>query len=288
MRSAPWLASRSDCRGAAATGADVSIGAGPCSGCRDATVRLDPVDPWRSGAGSSVAGLCQRGGGPDPGASLFRWRASCAWHPEIQLLDADGKQVAELSSDDDGRFRAQVPAVGDYRVVAKSGDGHRAEWPIAASELIGVLDDVTLTTSTALAAGISSSVADASNVGESPNGIPATPPSPAESSLQDDEACFPAGEDLDLVLSVAIERGFEQALEQAVGQRLEQAIGQRLEQAVARQVLPLREALAEAQAQASLRDLLGGLGYIAGLAGFALWWTRRRERRHSVKDNSDG
>ncbi|MEA1052507.1 hypothetical protein U5801_22255 [Lamprobacter modestohalophilus] len=207
---------------------------------------------------------------------------------EIQLLDADGKQVAELSSDDDGRFRAQVPAVGDYRVVAKSGDGHRAEWPIAASELIGVLDDVTLTTSTALAAGISSSVADASNVGESPNGIPATPPSPAESSLQDDEACFPAGEDLDLVLSVAIERGFEQALEQAVGQRLEQAIGQRLEQAVARQVLPLREALAEAQAQASLRDLLGGLGYIAGLAGFALWWTRRRERRHSVKDNSDG
>ncbi|WP_207148805.1 hypothetical protein [Lamprobacter modestohalophilus] len=211
---------------------------------------------------------------------------------EIQLLDADGKQVAELSSDDDGRFRAQVSAVGDYRVVAKSGDGHRAEWPIAASELVGVFDDVTPTPAAAPAAGVSSPAVSVTSEAESPDRMRAAPPAPAASSLQDDEACIRAGADLDLTLSVAIERGFEQALEQAVEQSLEQAVEQALghavEQAVARQILPLREALAEAQAQASFRDLLGGLGYIAGLAGLGLWWTRRREQRHSVKDNSDG
>ncbi|MFP4077364.1 MAG: hypothetical protein ACLFTD_12930, partial [Halochromatium sp.] len=59
-----------------------------------------------------------------------------------------------------------------------------------------------------------------------------------------------------------------------------------VEQAVARQLRPLREALAEAQARVAFRDLLGGLGYIAGLAGLGLWWTRRR--RPSGADDADG
>ncbi|MBK5939451.1 hypothetical protein [Halochromatium roseum] len=207
---------------------------------------------------------------------------------EIQLLDADGQQVAELSSDDDGRFRAQVSVVDDYRVVAKSGDGHRAEWPIAASELVGVFADVRPTPPTAPAVDVSRPAAGVANERESPNRIPASPPASTESSLQDDEASFPAGADLDLALSVASQRGLEPWLQHVIEQAIEQTLGQTLEQALARQVRPLREALAEAQAQASLRDLLGGLGYIAGLAGLGLWWTRRREQRHSVKDNSDG
>ncbi|MEA3640620.1 MAG: carboxypeptidase-like regulatory domain-containing protein [Lamprobacter sp.] len=188
---------------------------------------------------------------------------------EIQLLDADGQRVAELSSDDEGRFRAQVPAAEEYRVVAKSADGHRAEWPIAASELVGAFDAVTA--SAAPAAGVSSN-------GLSPDLIVAMP-ALAEPARQDDRLCFPAGTDLERALSAAIERGFEQG----VGLQLEQ----RLEQSMARQLLPLREALAEAQGRASFRDLLGGLGYIAGLAGLGLWWTRRREQQRSVRDNID-
>jgi nickel transport protein len=44
-----------------------------------------------------------------------------------------------------------------------------------------------------------------------------------------------------------------------------------LEKVVARQITPLREELAAYQAQLRLRDILGGLGYILGLAGLALW-----------------
>jgi nickel transport protein len=52
-----------------------------------------------------------------------------------------------------------------------------------------------------------------------------------------------------------------------------------IEAAVARQVRPLREELAADRDRARLHDILGGIGYILGIAGLALWWgTRRRDR----------
>ena len=51
-----------------------------------------------------------------------------------------------------------------------------------------------------------------------------------------------------------------------------------IEQAVARQVRPLREELLAAQGRASLRDVLGGIGYLFGLAGVLMWWRARGSR----------
>ena len=50
-----------------------------------------------------------------------------------------------------------------------------------------------------------------------------------------------------------------------------------LERTVARQIRPLREALRDHDEQVRLRDILGGIGYIVGLAGLGLWWSRRRK-----------
>lgn len=49
-----------------------------------------------------------------------------------------------------------------------------------------------------------------------------------------------------------------------------------LELAVARQIAPLREELELEQDRRRLQDILGGLGYILGLVGLALWWKSRR------------
>ncbi len=57
----------------------------------------------------------------------------------------------------------------------------------------------------------------------------------------------------------------------------DEMVALRLEQIVARQIIPLREELAAYQAQVRLRDILGGLGYIIGLAGLALWFKGRQE-----------
>ena len=63
------------------------------------------------------------------------------------------------------------------------------------------------------------------------------------------------------------------------GEVLEPALAAAIERAVARQVRPLREELAEARARARLQDVLGGIGYIVGVAGLALWWRARGQQR---------
>ncbi len=52
-----------------------------------------------------------------------------------------------------------------------------------------------------------------------------------------------------------------------------------VERAVARQIRPLREALQASEERARLHDILGGIGYIVGLAGLGLWWGGRRRSR---------
>lgn len=60
------------------------------------------------------------------------------------------------------------------------------------------------------------------------------------------------------------------------GDPVDPALIAAIDQAVARQVRPLREQLIAAQDEIRLRDILGGLGYILGLTGLALWWHSRR------------
>jgi nickel transport protein len=52
-----------------------------------------------------------------------------------------------------------------------------------------------------------------------------------------------------------------------------------VERAVARQVRPLREQLIAYEERVRLRDIVGGLGYIIGLAGLTAWWQQRRGSR---------
>jgi nickel transport protein len=54
---------------------------------------------------------------------------------------------------------------------------------------------------------------------------------------------------------------------------------ERCGQIVSRQTRSLSDALRACEERQRLRDILGGLGYIVGLAGLGLWWSRRRRDR---------
>ena len=56
-------------------------------------------------------------------------------------------------------------------------------------------------------------------------------------------------------------------------------IERKVEAAVARQIAPLLEAYALAEGRVRFNDLMGGIGMIVGLAGAALWASRRRRDR---------
>ena len=50
-----------------------------------------------------------------------------------------------------------------------------------------------------------------------------------------------------------------------------------VEGSVARQIRPLREEIEAYGEQVRLRDILGGIGYIVGIAGLGLWWRSRQQ-----------
>lgn len=129
----------------------------------------------------------------------------------VLIYDQQQHLVTEQSTDAQGAFRWRAEAPQDYRVVAETGDGHRAEWMITAAELVGALRHT------------------------------------AASEQAAPHTCLSDG-----------------------------AREAQLEQALARQLRPLREQLARAEDRLLLRDLLGGIGWIFGVAGLALWWRQRR------------
>lgn len=63
-------------------------------------------------------------------------------------------------------------------------------------------------------------------------------------------------------------------------------IEQKVDVAVARQIKPLMEAYAQAEARVRFNDVMGGIGMIVGLAGIALWAMGRR-RRDGARPETD-
>ncbi len=57
------------------------------------------------------------------------------------------------------------------------------------------------------------------------------------------------------------------------------ALRDMIAEAVASQVRPLREQLNDYQDQVRFRDIVGGIGYIFGLAGITLWLRAARRPR---------
>lgn len=169
---------------------------------------------------------------------------------DVRVEDASGRVLAELTPAADGRFSYRAAAPADHVVVVRSADGHRAEWTVRAAEFapafsVAPSDEPP----TALSFGMDAAY-PAPPDGAQPTPLPQAP-----------RETIPSRENVNTA---------------ALGQpNIDPALTAALELAVARQLRPLREELAAARATASMRDVLGGIGYILGLAGIALWWRAR-------------
>jgi len=192
---------------------------------------------------------------------------------QIRVLAADGEEFSALTPDADGAFEYRAQAAQDLLVVVQSADGHRAEWPIAASELAGAFTG-SETPGAANAAAVSAP-APAQAAGDEGPSSPPRASDPCDHAHGSGRAAA-SGQVFDAerpVLGVGAPSGPD---------RLDPAVSAAIEQAVARQVRPLREALAQAQGRTQLRDILGGIGYILGIAGIGIWWSARRRRRRET------
>ena len=164
---------------------------------------------------------------------------------QVVVFDAaTGAKLFEGRTDDFGVYRFPVSAEGKahgVRIVIKAGEGHQNEWTVEAAEL------ATIQPGTGAAPAASSAPASATAVA-------AAPAAQAPASPKTDKA--PAQQAANISAS---------ELQNIVNTALDAKLG------------PIRKELAEMRvARPGFSEIFGGIGWLVGLAGIALYFKGRR------------
>lgn len=174
----------------------------------------------------------------------------------VQILAqnaADQTVLAETVCDENGAFRFALPEQAlktspDLLIVANGGEGHRGEWLLEAKEY-----------ALAVAAG---SVSAGSTT--------AAPPEPAAASSAEAAQEAPAQ---------TVQAQQTQAAAPAAGLS-EQQFRRIMADELSKGLAPVRQSIAESlDPEPTLRDILGGIGWLVGLAGMAAWAQSRRAKK---------
>jgi nickel transport protein len=167
---------------------------------------------------------------------------------EVTVFNAaDKKVLLTTATDTKGRFSFVLPEQAvrerlDLLLVVNSGEGHRGEWPLPASEYLA-------------GSGDSQDAADEVPV------------------IANEKAVNP--EPLPHTAAVAVSMDEEQ-LRQIIASELTRTLDRELDKKLA----PLKQLVAEnSDKEPGLQDVLGGIGYIMGIAGLLAWLQSRKKMR---------
>lgn len=155
----------------------------------------------------------------------------------VVVYDDEGNQLLEGKTDDKGAFSFQVPQKTALTVALKASMGHLAEWKISAEEIAGEPPDV--------GSGAESRPSEAVSV-LSDRPLP-------EGQRGGDRTVIVAGPGLSREEAKAL-----------------------MDEALDKKLAPIFRILAESVDRGpTMGDIVGGLGYIVGLMGVALYATNR-------------
>ena len=164
---------------------------------------------------------------------------------QVVIFDAaTGAKLAEGRTDDLGVYRFPISAEGKahgVRIVIKAGEGHQNEWTVDAAELATIQPGSAATS--APAAAPAAPVAPAAASTSQPQAAPKADKSPAQQTAN---------------ISAA-------EMQNIVNTALDAKLG------------PIRKELAEMRvARPGFSEIFGGIGWLVGLAGIALYFKGRR------------
>ena len=162
---------------------------------------------------------------------------------QVVIFDAaTGAKLAEGRTDDLGVYRFPISAEGKahgVRIVIKAGEGHQNEWTVDAAELETIQPGTAATSAPA----VSPAVAPAAASTLQPQAAPKADKSPAQQTAN---------------ISAA-------EMQNIVNTALDAKLG------------PIRKELAEMRvARPGFSEIFGGIGWLVGLAGIALYFKGRR------------
>lgn len=176
---------------------------------------------------------------------------ACKGCPVIMYDAASGVEIMQGATDSSGLFRFPLPrAAKDARhglkLVLNGGEGHRAEW---------LLDPEEYLDAPAPAAKAVPSV---------------QPDNGARKSLESDQ--------LQQVKDKDALAASEAAMYRLVSRAIAEQVGPAVDKSLERKLGPIRRQLAEATDPGpTFTSILGGLGWIVGLAGIVAWLNSRRK-----------
>ncbi len=181
---------------------------------------------------------------------------------DVEVFDAvTGAALLTGKTDEKGEFRFPVPpavraAKADLRVVLKAGEGHQNSTEVKAAEYL------------------SAAPAVAPGAGAGPTTTPAASalPSPSNAPVA---AAGPVA-----VTAAPVQPGGPSMGQGAVAPALDAAALERIvEAAVEKKIAPLRAILvAEKEKGPGLTEIIGGLGWLVGLAGIAAYFAAKGKK----------
>lgn len=176
---------------------------------------------------------------------------------EVTIFDTETKkELLRGKTNETGHFKFKVPNVvregHGLAVSVDAGAGHHGEWVMDAAEIYSAAS---------LTAGF-----DAARLESRDNaGKKTPPPSPSAASLPGDN------------LNVAIERGSQAAAPASLSADHVRSI---VRETVESTLAPIRKQLASQSArEPGWIEIIGGIGWIIGLAGIVLYFMSRRSRQ---------
>jgi nickel transport protein len=157
----------------------------------------------------------------------------------VVVYDKEGKQLLEGKTDEQGKFHFKVPKKTDLRIVLKASMGHMGEWMIPAKEITAV-----------------GPVSEERSAPDAGLQVAAKGGSPSIETMTSGELSGPA--------SVGLSRQEVKAL---------------IDESLDRKLAPILNMLVDSlDSGPRVSEVIGGIGYIFGLVGVALYFANRRRK----------
>lgn len=155
----------------------------------------------------------------------------------VVVYDTDGNQLLDGKTDKNGEFSFKVPKKSALKVVLKASMGHMAEWTIPADQILAAVG----------------------SVGHSPM---ENAPNEGAKETSEDSATVKVKTAKSIPAHIYLE---PQALQQMIDKSLDKKLA------------PITNMLAKSiDREPGITEILGGIGYILGLVGIALYVANRR------------
>ena len=163
---------------------------------------------------------------------------------EVMVYDNGGKVLFSGVTDDEGKLSFKISRKTELKITLNAGMGHKAEYTLPASELNG-----------------------------------SNPPlSPSNKGGEESKGVVNKGGDKNEVLNktASAEEGRSSQISQLDEAQVQAIVEKAVERAVGEAIKPLVRSFTEMTQKNSLTTIIGGIGYIFGFMGIALYFKSRK------------